>query len=99
MIENCRFGNICPYIGYVLYLRKTIIPEGGSSPRMRGTLERPAGGMAGVWIIPADAGNTLRNPSICKDYLLPCNANQCNADQRNEINNAIEFDLKCHGLQ
>ena len=36
----------------------------GSSPRMRGTLERPAGGMAGVWIIPADAGNTLKNPSF-----------------------------------
>ena len=71
----------------------------GSSPRMRGTQASQAPKEELSRIIPADAGNTLRNPSICKDYLLPCNANQCNADQRNEINNAIEFDLKCLGLQ
>lgn len=71
----------------------------GSSPRMRGTLPGTAPRPSTGRIIPADAGNTLRNPSICKYYLLPCNANQCNADQRNEINNAIEFDLKCLGLQ
>ena len=58
MIKNCHFGNICPYIGYVLHLRKTIIPEGGSSPRMRGTLRAGVAGDHGLGIIPADAGNT-----------------------------------------